>query len=255
MKMKSQMNIDSISIYQSGAEREKSMFRTFMNREYNPKRETDSKVMAIIIMYEEQKYKLMKEMNVIKKDMDMSKKHFQDADFNYSKLNRELEDQKIENQTLKNRLKYLEQHSSLDHNKILNSIAQQLSLRSYDEILPAIYKMQQVLLALPNVDKFVTAVCDELFDENSSLGSNKLDKVLPEIKQLKQSSLEYNEYRNKLRDAYGDSDPRDIVGKVKGLSHFCRLFDVKKNDDIINVVEGVFFFVHELKLFLAVILI
>ncbi|CAG9330323.1 unnamed protein product [Blepharisma stoltei] len=255
MKIKGQMDLNSHSGYQASPDsRAASLFFNFMEREYNASRETDSKIMSIIMMYEDQKYRQIKELSSIKKDMDISKKYFKDLEMNYTKINQDLEDSKIENQTLKNRIKYLEQHTTSENTeklKIINSITQALSLRSYEEILPAIFKMQQVLLALPNVDKFVTSVCAELFSGEAALSPNKLDNVVPEIQRLKNSLNEVLDYKAKLSEAYGNIDEREIIEKARGLAHFCRLFDVKRTDDIVNVVEGVFFFVHELKLFLG----
>ena len=226
-----------------GSDRAVNVFKAFMDQEYNPLRETDAKVIAIINNYEEQKQKTTQDISSYKKKID-----------ELSKIIRKLEESKYEegrkgvlNRSRGNFSDTSEQEFS-ERAKILDNVVTQLNLKSYLEVPNALNKIQQVMLTLPGIDKFVKQICEEIMLSPSS----RLDDVIDALRDMKQKMQNLEKFKQAISESLGTVHDADILEKIKGLMYFCKLFEIRKRDDVISAVEGIFYFVHEIKMFLAV---
>ena len=124
----------------------------------------------------------------------------------------------------------------------------QLKLKSYLEVPNALSKIQQVMLTLPGIDKFVKQICEEIMVSPSS----RLDDVIDALQDLKKRLQNLEKFKLAISESLATVHDGDMLEKIKGLMYFCKLFEIRQKDDIISTVEGIFYFVHEIKLFLAV---
>ena len=226
-----------------GSDRALRVFKAFMEQEYNPLRETDGKVISIINNYEEQKQKTLQDISNYKKNI-----------IELNKVLRQFEESKHDgrHQGALNRSKGNASDNSeqefTEKSKILNSVVAQLKLKSYLEVPNALSKIQQVMLTLPGIDKFVKQICEEIMVSPSS----RLDDVIDALQDLKKRLQNLEKFKLAISESLATVHDGDMLEKIKGLMYFCKLFEIRQKDDIISTVEGIFYFVHEIKLFLAV---
>lgn len=223
-----------------------NIFKAFMEQEYNPMRDNDAKVMAIIQNYEEQKQKLIGEIANYKKELESINNSFK------KQKERSIEDAEYEQKRrARTNLSESNDPESNDKIRILMNAVKQLSLKSYQDIPNALNKIQQVMLTLPGIDKFVKQICEEIMLSPSS----RLDEVLETLREIKRRLQVLEKFRQSVFENLASTNENEVNEKIRGLSYFCKLFEVKPKDDIINSIESIFFFVHEIKMFLAVIVI
>ena len=215
-----------------------------MEQDYNPIRELDAKVMAIIQNYEEKQKKIILEMSEYKKELE-----------NYSNIIRKTKSDTFEQNPSKSVINKpkgynneLINQENKEKIKVLDSIIFQLSLNSHLEIPDALSKLQKVTLTLPRIDKFIKQISEEITLNPAS----RLEDVLETAKDMKKKLKELEKFKKIITENLFTINESEILEKIKGINYFCTLFEVKTNDYLIDVVEGIFYFVHEMKLFLAV---
>lgn len=215
-----------------------NVFKAFMEQEYNPMRDNDAKVMAIIQNYEEQVQKLLQDLNSSKRELD-----------SLSQSYKRLKDRSIESDNSYQKLKASRDNESQDKLKVLQSAVSILNLKSYTEIPNALNKIQQVMLTLPGIDRFVKQICEEIILSPTS----RLEEVLETLKDLKRKAAAGEKFRNTVFEQFGANSEGEVFERIKGFLYFCKLFEIRQRDDIVASIESIFFFVHEIKMFLAVI--
>lgn len=216
-------------------EKTANIFKSFMEQDYSPMRDSDAKVMGLIQNYEEQKGKILSELSNYKRENEELK--------NLLKRSKERKHEE------KPRSEYMENYEiESEKNKILASVVKQLQLKNYAEIPNAINKIQQVLLTLPGIDKLVKQIC-EVITLNPVSG---LEEVLGTLQEIMKQRKNLDKFKLAVCESLSTNNEHDVFEKLKGLQYFCKLFEVKQKDDVIGVVEGIFYFVHEIKMFLAV---
>lgn len=219
-------------------EKEKKVFRAFMRREFNPVVDSDANILGIIIFYEDQKHKLMEEYRKFKEDMEKSQKYLKNFQLDLEDQQHTLMQTQQENEQLRAKLPHNSAHQS--HYQILNLVAKELCVKSVDEIPQAINKMQQVFMTLPNIEKFIETVCKIVSEET----------VNPDLERILETIAGWKEQIAKLHQGMQASSSQDALDKADAIAQFCNLFEVA-NTPVKVVVEQVFYFVHEIKLFLG----
>ena len=139
----------------------------------------------------------------------------------------------------------------IDHfhsqDELLQKTVRMLSLKSAAEIPEALDTMQQAILALPKVEEFMNAVCKEVFSHSAK---HSPDQVVDAVKAWRKGHAKLQAKLKKLQDALG-ANGHEAHARARAVSYFCRLF-VIEGDDVKETVEQVYYFVYELKGFLAV---
>lgn len=208
-----------------------------MEQDYNPNRDNDAKVMAIIQNYEDQVHRLVYDLNSSRKEMESLNHSF-----------KKLKEKSIESDQSYTRPQRPRDEDTSDKLKVLQSIVNQLSLKSYTEVPSALNKLQQVMMTLPGIDKFVKQICEEIMISPAS----RLEEVLDSLKEIKRKTLLGEKFRNSVFEQINVNSENEVFDRIKGLLYFCKLFEIRPRDDLVAAVESIFFFVHEIKMFLAV---
>ena len=218
-------------------DRASKVFKAFMEQDYNPNRDSDAKVMAIIQNYEDQVQRLVCDLNSSRKEMESLNHSF-----------KKFKEKSVESDQSYTRPQRPRDDDTADKLKILQNIVNQLSLKSYTEVPSALNKLQQVMMTLPGIDKFVKQICEEIMISPCS----RLEEVLESLREIKRKALVGDKFRASVLDQMNVSSENEVFDKIKGLLYFCKLFEIRPRDDLVAAVESIFFFVHEIKMFLAV---
>jgi hypothetical protein len=222
--------------YESIESKLENLFKEIMNRNFNKKNDDDHNIMSFIKYTEIQRDKLINKI--------------QELNLQAEKSCIDLKDLETKNKELYSKLK--KSNISIENNeklKIIDQVCRDLSIKSIKELPDVIGKFQQVMVALPNVEKFISEVSEELLAEQSS---KKLDDIIPKIRAHKKLIVEAEDFKKRVSQAHGTEKLKDIIAYGKGFSHFCKLFEVTNTDKVISVVEELFYFVHQIKGFLSV---
>ena len=116
-------------------------------------------------------------------------------------------------------------------------------MESIEDIPLAVKKMQQVLLRLPNIERFLEAVCKTVNEDRPNV---KLEETLSVLKSWKDSQHHVRLLLSKL-----NASGAEALDRADAISYFCDLFEVATSP-VRTVVEQVYYFVHEIKVFLSV---
>ena len=136
----------------------------------------------------------------------------------------------------------------LEKNKILEGVSSQLSLKSFKDLPSAFNKIQKILTTLPALDKFVKSVCEEIVSNKFS----NFEVVLQELRKLKHQKFLNDKFRARVFEQLIVGSEEEAFEKVKAFMYFCKLFEVNVRDNLHQTIDEIFFFVHEIKGFLAV---
>ncbi|OMJ80810.1 hypothetical protein SteCoe_18865 [Stentor coeruleus] len=212
------------------------LFKEIMNRELNLKNEEDYNIITFIKYTEIQRAKLVKKIQDFTNDKDNCIIALQDLEYKNKELALKLKKNQMTNDIR-------------DKIKILDQILIELNLKSVKELPEAINKFQQVMFALPSVEKFVADISEEFVNDPNC---KKLEDILVIIKSQKKNILEADDFRRRVCQAFGTEKLKDFISYGRALSHFCKLFEVKNSEKLFGVVEEVFYFVHQMKGFIGV---
>lgn len=238
------------------SEHEKAIFRQYFKRE--PKGGRDAKVLGMISAYEEARKRSSPEP--VKTEQRASAVLLKE-------LRSQIESQALEIESLEGQLSSLSAENqrikanSVPKEKpsdIISQALETLQLKSEKQLPLALRKMQQVIRALPGLESFIKAISAEVLTSEA----DSVENILPTIKTWKQKAVQWEAWssqRAQLCQALRidpSSDFADMVrcrqiravksGKTGGLEHFRTLFEVGP-EDVVQVMNQVFLFVHEMK--------
>lgn len=190
----------------------KAIFKSFLHRDLDPQSPSDAGILRLIKHYEAEKSAFFSE---------------------FTSLKNEVESQAVS----------FKQQLSLQNepDEILSQLTTQLSLNSCSELSAALHKMQKALQTLPPIEKFLSVLC-----RLTSTSPPDLEQILAKIR-------DYKDYKGKYLSLLRllDSDEEHAELKAKALARFCRLFEASAST-LPAVIDQLYYFVHELKLFLSV---
>lgn len=119
---------------------------------------------------------------------------------------------------------------------VLEEVKQIIESKSYDTILPDLVKIKQVIVRLPKVENFISFICSELIPEANE--SDSLDLALARFKTLIKIQKEF------------EFVLQENSSLKKMVEYFSKLFEVQGTENVMDSIECVFYFVHEMKDFL-----
>lgn len=212
------------------------LFKEVMNRELNLKNEEDHNIITFIKYTEIQRAKLVKKIQEFTNDKDSCISALQELEYKNKELALKLKKNQISNEIR-------------DKMKVLDQVLVELNLKSAKELPEAISKFQQVMFALPSVEKFVADISEEFVNDPNC---KKLEDILIIIKSQKKVISEAEDFRRRVCQAFGSEKIKDFISYGRGLSHFCKLFEVQSSEKLFGVVEELFYFVHQMKGFIGV---
>jgi len=206
-----------------GPQRELEIFRQFFNREYRHTSDQDTKIMGMILMYEEQLqqktpevvqdkklesayqeleqrfHEALAQLDRLRRERSMLEGRGSAVNEEINQLRAELRERPTvrEYKTLQEQVKLLEERAGVPADKVAElsgeqarkivfSISEMLSIKNTQNLMPSIDKMQRVVRAVPKLEQFIKGICSEVFtNDQPDFGASKMDQVLPTIKRWK----------------------------------------------------------------------
>jgi len=220
------------------------VFKKLFNRIPDKNSKYDLAVVNLISVYEQQRRGYEKEMDFLNKSLQSNKKAMSQIEENMRKgYHKALNDMQSKLNMLESRCSDLkpETKPNFDENQeIIEEISMILSINHPSHIVPAVVKLEKVLRAVPQLEKFIKEVYQIVQSEDPSTKVS-MEQVIPSLKNsLKQLKS--------LKSQKKNLEPTSFHQEV--LEHFKHLFEIEKNEDIIETMDQVFLFVHELRSFL-----
>lgn len=222
--------------YESTEDNLEDLFKEIMNKSFNSDSEDDINIYTFIKYVEIQRGKSLKKIE----ELSAERENLAQSVFELQSKNKELFNK------LKKTASLVENNEKI---RITEQVCSELGIKTVKELPEAIHKFQQVMFALPGVEKFVAEISEEFVGEYAC---KKLEDIVPHIKGLKKQVLECEEFKKRVFLAFGSDKIKDIVNFGRGLSHFCKLFEVPVADQMLATVEELFYFVRQIKGFVMV---
>ena len=227
------------------------VFKRSFSRNIDKSSKYDMTVVNLISLYELQKRGYEKEIEKISKDLQVKRKMMGQIEENlrqgYHKALNEMQEKLNMLETRCSDLKPEKKTESFENSgesqRIIDEVCRILSIKHPNQIVPAVVKLEKVLRAVPQLEKFIKEVY-QLVSADERTGKLSMEQVIPT---LKQSFKELKELRGRRRTpdiSINTSFHQEV------LEHFKHLFEIEKDEDIIETMDQVFLFVHELRSFL-----
>lgn len=145
-----------------------------------------------------------------------------------------------------------------DHdNRLVKEIIHSCGVNTQDEIIDSIEKMKKIIKVVPSLEQFVEEVCQELLphtvqERTYENYSKAILDVIPTIKEMKSLLDHLQNFREKVYSNLKFSNnisEKIAIDNIKAVRYFEKLFEVKQGEDLLGVMEQLFLFVHEIRLF------
>ncbi|CAG9331365.1 unnamed protein product [Blepharisma stoltei] len=214
-------------------DKEKKVFFKMMNRDYDEKQPTDIKIMAIILMYEQQR--IMQDQEISRMRLSLQdNRGFSKSSENLSFLNASFQ-------------------MSRDSYSI-QGIFDRLGVQGVPEAFKEIEKLKGAYLASKSLEDSINKIHIELFNEPFTMSNmhDDVDETIKALKSYKNIARDFNDFKKDIAVAFGTEiyDCENLIIKAQSLGHFRKLFQLKDDDQEFDAIEQLFLFVHEMKMFL-----
>lgn len=224
------------------------IFKKAFGRSIDKGSKTDMAVVNLISIYEIQKRSYEREIEGISRELQSKKRVMGHIEENlrqgYHKALNEMQEKLniLESRCadIKNDKKNESLETSNENQVIVDEICKILSIKHPDQIVPAVIKLEKVLRAVPQLEKFIKDVY-QIVSSDEKTGKLTMELVIPT---LRQCFKELKELRIKKQASIPTTFHQEV------LEHFKHLFEIEKDEDIIETMDQVFLFVHELRSFL-----
>lgn len=208
--------------------REKSVFKAFMGRDYSPHSSKDSKVMGVIMMYEDQRQAL---------EQDIEKLTLRERDL-YAQLRESTA--LFKGRPTENR-----------DQGFIKKLAEMLECEaSTDGVVERILTLLKVISVMPSLEEAVRQVCELVLKPTQSIHDlvPAVALLCKEAKAMLQIKQALGELKPTLNfETYLSTG---LQSDLSGITLYKLLFKLEASDNLEVSVQQVFFFVHELKNFL-----
>jgi len=133
-----------------------------------------------------------------------------------------------------------------------------LDLEDPKQVLPKVKEMKRVVEAAPLMEEFIEDVCEELFPgtvNESSFESylSSMRRAVDKIAEMNQDLGNFLDFKEKLcwtLEVPLESTEKAIIREAKFVKYFKDLFEVQPEEDIFGVMEQIFLFVNETRVFI-----
>ncbi|OMJ82049.1 hypothetical protein SteCoe_17380 [Stentor coeruleus] len=155
-------------------------------------------------------------------------------------------------------LNLIESYEKKQSDTNLQVILDELEVFSGDEALQTIAKLKQESFAYIEIEKIIHEIYYGLFSKTLNVRfsvkyEEVLDEILQKINEMKDDFEGLEEFKIEVVNALmckKNCSPSEVNEQLKGLVHFRKLFQISSKDNEIKVIENLFLFVHEIKMFL-----
>ena len=227
------------------------IFKRVFHRNIDKNSKNDMGVANLISVFEIKQQNYEKDIEKANKELQSKRKMMAQIEENmrqgYHKALNEMQHKlnMLENRCseLKFDKKFENPENSNENQSIIDEVCKIFSIKQSTQIVPAVIKLEKVLRAVPQLEKFIKEVC-QVVSVDEKLGKISMEQVIPTIKN---SLKELKELRNKRQNIELDIKT-NFHQEV--IEHFKHLFEIERDEDIIETMDQVFLFVHELRSFL-----
>lgn len=226
-----------------------NIFKKFFNRSIDKNNKFDLAIVSMITVYEMQKNNFQREIEKLVKELQgKMKKVVQiegDLRQGYQVLNEMQEKLNVlENRGTDAKTEVKDfKGGNAENQEIIDEVCKILSIKQPLQIPAAVAKLEKVLRAVPQLEKFIKEVYQIVASEEKA-GKISMELVIPA---LRQSFRELKELRTRRKTP---EKRMQTTFEQEVIEHFKHLFEIVKDEDIIETMDQVFLFVHELRSFL-----
>ena len=138
----------------------------------------------------------------------------------------------------------------------LQVILDELETPSTNEALSAIARLKQEVISFSDTEKFIQDLYCELFlrplHKNSVKSEELYKDILKEVVEFKDSSRALEVFKQEVVNSVQckDINEDELMEKLKVVGYFRKLFQIDQEEDEFKVIHDIYFFVHEIKIFL-----
>lgn len=222
------------------------IFKRAFGRGMEKSSKLDSVIANLISVYEVQKRSYEQDIERLAKELNNKRRTITQIEENMRMNHKALNDMQEKLIILENRCCELkgDKKSGFDNSEstaIVDEVCKVLSIKYPNQIVPAVIKLEKVLRAVPSLEKFIKEVFYIVSSNESQQEKITMENVIPT---LKRSFKELQELKGK----------KPVNSKMnfyqEVIEHFKHLFEIEKDEDLIETMDQVFLFVHELRSFL-----
>lgn len=208
----------------------------------------DSAIANLISVYEVQKRSYEQDIERLAKELNNKRRTITQIEENmrlsYHKALNDMQEKLI---VLENRCSELkvDKKPAFDQSEsaaIVDEVCKVLSIKHSNQIVPAVVKLEKVLRAVPSLEKFIKEVFYIVSSNENPQEKITMENVIPT---LKRSFKELQDLKIKKKPV---NNKVNFYQEV--IEHFKHLFEIEKDEDLIETMDQVFLFVHELRSFL-----
>jgi hypothetical protein len=224
------------------------IFKRTFGRGIDKNSKVDSIIANLISVYEVQKRAYEQDIERLAKELNNKRRTIAQVEENMRQnYHKALSDMQEKLLVLENRCSEVKIDKKntfeADHSGIIEEVCKVLNIKQSSQIVPAVVKLEKVLRAVPSLEKFIKDVFFIVSSNDSSEEKLTMENLIPS---LKRSFKELHELKMKR--------PGKIPSKFEYyqevIEHFKHLFEIDKDEDLIETMDQVFLFVHELRSFL-----
>lgn len=208
----------------------------------------DSAIVNLISVYEVQKRSYEQDIERLAKELNNKRRTIAQVEENmrqsYHKALNDMQEKLVMLEKRCTDLK-LDKKSGGEHsdsNSIVEEVCRVLNIKQSSQIVPAVVKLEKVLRAVPSLEKFIKDVFYIVSSNENSEDKLTMENVIPT---LKKSFKELHDLKYKKKPGHNKVNFYQEV-----IEHFKHLFEIDKDEDLIETMDQVFLFVHELRSFL-----
>jgi predicted nucleic acid-binding Zn-ribbon protein len=148
--------------------------------------------------------------------------------------------------------------------RVLLQLSESLQSRTPSALQSSISKLQQVVMATPQLERFIQNICMEIHPNKETWNSSpkKLDEILPTIRKWKRQLEDHHSILNLKSyictlfniDPKKEVSPEELMSilgtSFEAINYFKSMYEITDNSEIVPTMNQVFVFVHEIKGFL-----
>lgn len=224
------------------------IFKRAFGRGIDKASKADSAIANLISVYEVQKRSYEQEIERLAKELNNKRRTIAQVEenlkHNYHKALSEMQEKLIVLESRYSGIKLDKKPlNEGEYGSIIEEVCKVLNIKQPNQIVPAVIKLEKVLRAVPSLEKFIKDVFYIVSSNDNSEEKLTMENLIPT---LKKSFKELNDFKykrtGKTQNKFG------FYQEV--IEHFKHLFEIDKDEDLIETMDQVFLFVHELRSFL-----
>ena len=224
------------------------IFKRAFGRGLDKTSPSDSAAARLMSAYEVQKHSYEQDIEKLEKELNSKRRSISQVEerlkHNYHKALSDMQEKLIVLESRCSEIKLEKKPlSDRDHDLIIEEVCKVLNLKQASQIVPAVKKLEKVLRAVPSLENFIQDIFYIVSSNDNTDEKITMENLIPN---LKKSFKELND----LKYSRSGNTVNKFGFYQEAIQHFKYLFEIDKDEDLIETMDQVFLFVHELRSFL-----